>query len=190
MGKPAREAIKPGDAERMGRAQDGGETDSPAVDVPARGSSAPAVQGDDAAQERYLQLRTDFDSLRRRAAREREAGQLEGRRAALTPLLPVLDTLEHALQAGSTDPAFYEGVAATHRLFIRGLRDAGADPIESVGRPFDPNVHEAVAMIPANAGQPGTVAREIRGGWRLGDMLLRPAHVVVVAPPEAVDPWR
>jgi molecular chaperone GrpE len=173
MGKLVGEAIKPGDAERMGCSQDGGETDSPAID----------------AQERYLQLRTDFDNLRRRAASERETGQLEGRRAALAPLLPVLDALEHALRAGSTDPAFYEGVAATHRLFLQGLRDAGADPIESVGRPFDPNVHEAVAMIPANAGQPGMVAREIRRGWRLGDMLLRPAQVVVIAPREA-DPWR
>jgi molecular chaperone GrpE len=167
-----------------------GETDDRLVDVPAHGNSARGVQADDAAQERYLQLRTDFDNLRRRAAREREAGELEGRRAALTPLLPVLDTLEHALQAGSTDPAFYEGVAATHRLFVRGLRDAGADPIESVGRPFDPYVHEAVAMMPASAGRPGTVAREVRRGWRLGDTLLRPAHVAVIAPPEAVDPWR
>ena len=55
MGKLVGEAIKPGDAERMGCSQDGGETDSPAID----------------AQERYLQLRTDFDNLRRRAASER-----------------------------------------------------------------------------------------------------------------------
>ena len=189
MGKLAREAIEPGDAERMGRAQDGGETISPAVDAPARGSDARAVQADDAAQERYLQLRADFDNLRRRAAREQQAGELEGRRAALMPLLPVLDTLEHALQAGSTDPGFYEGIAATHRLFVRGLREAGAEPIESIGHPFDPNVHEAIAMMPANSGPPGTVAREIRRGWRLGDTLLRPAQVVVIAPREA-DPWR
>jgi len=160
------------------------------VDAPATGTGARAVEADAAAQERYLRLRADFDNLRRRAAREREAGQLEGRRAALTPLLPVLDTLERALQAGSTDPAFCEGVAATHRLFIQALRDAGAEPIESVGRPFDPNVHEAVAMVPADGGRPGTVAREVRRGWRLGDTLLRPAQVVVVAPREPVDPWR
>jgi molecular chaperone GrpE len=160
------------------------------VDAPATGTGGRAVQVDDAAQERYLRLCADFDNLRRRAAREREAGQLEGRRAALTPLLPVLDTLERALQAGSTDAAFYEGVAATHRLFIQALRAAGAEPIESVGRPFDPNVHEAIAMVPAAGGRPGTVAREVRRGWRLGDTLLCPAQVVVVAPREAVDPWR
>jgi molecular chaperone GrpE len=160
------------------------------VDAPATGTGARAGPADDAARERHLRLRADFDNLRRRAAREREAGQLEGRRAALTPLLPVLDTLERALQAGSTDPAFYDGVAATHRLFIQALRNAGAEPIESVGRPFDPKVHEAVAMVPADGWQPGTVAREVRRGWRLGDTLLRPAQVVVVAPREPVDPWR
>ncbi len=160
------------------------------MDAPTTGTGARAVRADDAAQERYLRLRADFDNLRRRTAHEREAGQLEGRRAALTPLLPVLDTLERALEAGSTDPAFYEGVAATHRLFIQALRDAGAEPIESVGRPFDPNVHEAVAMVPADGGRPGTVAREVRRGWRLGDTLLCPAQVVVAAPREAVDPWR
>jgi len=159
------------------------------VEVSAPGAGTRAVEADDAAERRYLQLRADFESLRRRSAGEREAGLLEGLRAALTALLPVLDTLDHALRAGSTDPAFYEGVAATHRLFIQALRDAGADPIESVGRPFDPNVHEAVAMVPFNSGQPGTVAREIRRGWRLGDTLLRPAQVVVIAPREA-DPWR
>ena len=94
----------------------------------------------------------------------------------------MLDTLERALAAGSTDPDFYEGVAATHRLFVRALREAGAEPIESVGQPFDPNVHEAVATVPANGRKPGTVAREVRRGWRLGDELLRPAQVVVATP--------
>ena len=136
-------------------------------------------------QQRNLRLLADFDNLRRRAAREQEAARRGGRRAALLPLLPVLDTFERALAAGSTDRDFYEGVAATHRLFLSALREAGAEPIESVGRPFDPHVHEAVATVPADGVAPGTVAREVRRGWRLGDELLRPAQVVVAAPVEA-----
>jgi hypothetical protein len=86
-----------------------------------------AVQGDevgrlrhalDDEQQRHLRLRADFDNVRRRASREREAAHRDGQRAALLPLLPVLDSLERALAAGSTDPDFYEGVAATHRLFV------------------------------------------------------------------------
>ena len=107
-------------------------------------------------QQRHLRLRADFDNVRRRAARELEAARRDGQRAALLPLLAVLDSLDRALAAGSTDPDFYEGVAATHRLFINALHEAGADPVESVGRPFDPRVHEAVATAPSNSVEPGT----------------------------------
>jgi molecular chaperone GrpE len=112
-------------------------------------------------------------------------------RAARLPLLPVLDSLERALQAGSSDREFYDGVAATHRLFVAALREAGAAPIETVGQPFDPSVHEAVAAVPADAGvAPGRVVREVRRGWRLGDELLRPAQVVVATAEEPADQWR
>jgi molecular chaperone GrpE len=156
--------------------------------VPEAGREGRAVEGDDVgrlrqaldeAQERHLRLRADVDNARRRARREHEAAGLEGRRSALLPLLPVLDTLERALATGSSDPDFYEGVAATHRLFVNALRQAGAEPVDSVGRPFDPEVHEAVATEPSLDDDPGTVVRELRRGWRLGDTLLRPAQVVV-----------
>jgi molecular chaperone GrpE len=139
---------------------------------------------------RTLRLRADFENVRRRAAQECDAARQDGRRAALLPLLPVLDTLERALAAGSIDPDFYEGVAATHRMFTRALREAGAEPVESVGRAFDPQVHEAVATVPSGGVEPGTVAREVRRGWRLGNELLRPAQVVVATDREPAEPWR
>ena len=142
------------------------------------------------ADDRHLRLLAEFENFRRRAAKEHEAARREGRRSALLPLLAVVDTFERALGAGSTDRDFYEGVAATHRLFLDALREAGAAPIESVGRPFDPNVHEAVATAPADGVPPGTVAREVRRGWRLGNELLRPAQVVVTAAEEPANEWR
>lgn len=142
------------------------------------------------ADDRHLRLLAEFENFRRRAAKEHEAARREGRRSALLPLLTVLDTFERALGAGSTDRDFYEGVAATHRLFLDALREAGAAPIESVGRPFDPNVHEAVATAPADGVPPGTVAREVRRGWQLGNELLRPAQVVVAAAKEPASEWR
>ena len=138
----------------------------------------------DEERDRRLRLLAEFDNFRRRAARERETAGAEGRRAALRPLLAVLDTLERALAAGSSDRDFYDGVAATHRLFVDALRQAGAEPIESVGRPFDPTVPEAVATVPAEGRPPGTVVQEASRGWRLGGELLRPAQVVVTAPGE------
>jgi molecular chaperone GrpE len=141
-------------------------------------------------RQRTLRLLAEFENFRRRTTREQEAAGHEGRRAALLPLLTVLDTLERALAAGSTDPQFYEGVAATHRVFTDALRKAGVEAVESVGRPFDPSVHEAVATVAPNGVPPGTVAREVRRGWRLGNDLLRPAQVVVATSPEADDSWR
>jgi len=99
-------------------------------------------QGAAEADDRHLRLLAEFDNYRRRTAKEHEAARREGRRAALLPLLPVLDSLERALATGSTDRDFYDGVAATHRLFLAALREAGAEPIESVGQPFDPNLVE------------------------------------------------
>jgi len=148
-------------------------------------------QGAAEADDRHLRLLAEFDNYRRRTAKEHAAARREGRRAALLPLLPVLDSLERALATGSTDRDFYDGVAATHRLFLAALREAGAEPIESVGQPFDPNLHEAVASVPADGEvAPGTVVREVRRGWRLGDELLRPAQVVVATAEEPADRWR
>ena len=144
----------------------------------------------DEEERRTLRLLADFDNFRRRVVREQDAARHDGRREALLPALPVLDSLERVLATGSTDPEFYEGVAATHRLFVTALRKAGVEPIESVGRPFDPEVHEAVATVPPDGVEPGTVAREVRRGWRLGEEVLRPAQVIVATAREPGDPWR
>jgi molecular chaperone GrpE len=140
-------------------------------------------------QQRALRLLADFDTFRRRVAREQDAARREGRRAALLPLLSVLDTLERALGVGSSDPVFYEGVVATQRQLLSALREAGAEPVPTLGESFDPRVHEAVSTVPSDGQAPGTVAGEVRRGWRLGDELLRPAQVVVVAGAEDDDAW-
>jgi len=61
----------------------------------------------------------------------------------------------------------------------RPTSTAGAEPIESVGQPFDPGIHEIVATAPVPSMEPGIIEREIRRDWRLGDTLLRPAQDVV-----------
>jgi molecular chaperone GrpE len=141
-------------------------------------------------RQRNLRLLADFDNFRRRVGREKETASGDARRAALLPLLQVLDTLERALASGSTDADFYEGVAATRRLFESALREAGAEPLEAVGQPFDPTLHEAVGAQPSEEVEPGTVVREVRRGWRLPDGLLRPSQVVVATGEEAESPWR
>jgi molecular chaperone GrpE len=154
------------------------ETDVAGADVPEVERLRGALVEE---QGRYLRLRADLDNFRRHMAKEQESAQRGGRRAALLPLMPVLDTLERALAAGSTDPHFYEGVAATSRLFIDALLAAGAEPFDSVGLPVDPAIHEAVESVQTDDVKSGTVVRQVLRGWRLGDELLRPARVIVAA---------
>jgi molecular chaperone GrpE len=132
-------------------------------------------------QQRNLNLVADLYNFRRRTTSEQQFAEHGGRRAALLALLPVFDALERALATGSTDPHFYEGVAATFRLFTDAVTEAGAEPFDSVGQPFDPTVHEAVEVVHTDGVKPGTVTRQVLRGWRLNGGLLRPARVVVAA---------
>lgn len=143
-------------------------------------------------KDRSLRLLADIDNIRRRAARDNEIARLAGQRAALLSTLPVLDALNRALEAGSTDRDFYKGVADTRGVFAAALREAGAEPIETIGRPFDPEVHEAVSTVPMDDVAPGTIVEEARPGWRLGGELLRPAQVVVASASDEGrgEPWR
>ena len=140
-------------------------------------------------RERGLRLRADFENFRRREKREREAASAEGRRSALLPFLPALDALDRAVAIESGDGGLREGVALARRLLLQALKEVGVEPIESVGRAFDPTVHEAVAVIPTGDAPPGTIVREIRAGWSLAGELLRAAQVEVAAPAVA-EPWR
>ncbi len=100
----------------------------------------------------------------------------------LTTLLPVLDNLNLAVAASETDPSIEHlrnGVVGTARSFERALIDVGVEPIASTGMDFDPEVHEAVDMIAADADSAGTVTAEYARGYKFGDRLLRPAKVQV-----------
>ena len=100
----------------------------------------------------------------------------------LTTLLPVLDNLNLAVAASETDPSIEhlrQGVVGTARSFERALLDVGVEAIASVGETFDPEIHEAVDMVPADADNAGKVTAEYTRGYRFGDRLLRPARVQV-----------
>lgn len=133
-------------------------------------------------RDRSLRLLADFENFRRREKREREAAHEAGRRAALLPFLPALDALDQAVAIDAGDDALHEGVTLARRLLLEGLKEVGVEPVESLGRTFDPAVHEAVAVIPTGEVPPGTIVREIRTGWRLAGDLLRPAQVEVAGP--------
>ena len=146
----------------------------------------------------YLELaqrtRADFENYRKRAAREAAAAQERGITKLAKELLPAVDNLDRALQAaqsaGGADGAGQDnGAAATlvsgiklvHDDVIAALARAGIERFSPEGERFDPQLHEAVAQIPAEGAESGTVVEVYQRGYRLGEAVIRPARVVVAA---------
>ncbi|CAB3392969.1 nucleotide exchange factor for DnaK activity [Kyrpidia spormannii] len=131
---------------------------------------------------RALRMQADFENFRRRTRQEREEWAASATMGVIERLLPVLDHLELALQSGqqSTDvQSLLQGVEMVVRQFREILEGEGVRTIETVGMPFDPNVHEAVAQVPDSGKPPGTIIEEFRKGYRYKDRVLRPAMVKV-----------
>nr|WP_302104451.1 nucleotide exchange factor GrpE [Polycladomyces sp. WAk] len=132
--------------------------------------------------EMFLRARADLDNYRKRVRKEKE----ESDKYAVAPLaeaiLPVVDNLERALAAGgnATDAkALHEGVEMVYRQLLQVLRQVGVEPIEAVGQPFDPHLHNAVMQEEASGTEPGIVVAELQKGYRFKDRVLRPAMVKV-----------
>ena len=133
--------------------------------------------------EEYLQslqrLKADFDNYRRRMAADQARWAESALAGFILKVLPVLDNLERAFAATGDADAVRQGVELTVRELREVLSAVGVRPMESVGQPFDPARHEAVARGPAPGVADGAVAEEYRRGYLLRDLVLRPAMVRV-----------
>src|ERR1700682_6099335 len=115
----------------------------------------------------YLRALADFDNYRRRTDRERAQFGREALRRLILPLLDVIDDLERLLTFAETETSpFVDRIREVHRKLLKLLEVEGIRPFQSIGRPFDPTLHEAVATQPA-AGEytPGIVVQEVRRGY-------------------------
>lgn len=137
------------------------------------------------AEGRYLRAVAELDTMRRRMLGEVDLARLNGLKGALTPALGVYDDLERALTAAeqASDPSsIVPGVRAVRDALLRNL---SALEVELTGRPgekFDPNLHEALTMVPLTGGaEPGTIHEVYQAGFVRGDELVRAARVTVFA---------
>ena len=136
--------------------------------------------------DKFVRVSADLENYRRRAKRDMDDAKAEARTRVLKEMLPVIDNLERALahtDAGATQAAadvgsILEGVKLVLRQFTHALEKCEVTAVEAEGKPFDPNLHEAIGQQESD--QPaGTVVSVLQRGYRLGDRLLRPALVVV-----------
>ena len=129
---------------------------------------------------RLTYLQADFENYKKRVKKEIDESLHYGNRRLILELLPVLDELECAVKVGkkSVDQAFLKGVEMTLQKFLAILKKEGLSEIETIGKPFDTNRHEAVNRISVK-GKDGIVIEEVRKGFMLRDMIMRPSLVMV-----------
>jgi molecular chaperone GrpE len=132
--------------------------------------------------DRFLRTLAEFDTFRRRTRQEMEDARRQAIEKLAADLLPVLDNFERALLHsgdGKEDPV-REGVLLTHKQLADVLARHEIQPIEALGRPFDPHLHEAIMRVdPGPEHEPGTVVEELRKGYTIGGRVLRASLVKV-----------
>jgi len=134
-------------------------------------------------REQHLRAVAELENVRRRAARDVESAHRYGVERFAAELLSVADSMEMGLQSIPEDQAggpVAVGFRATLKQLAQCLERFGITPIEPLGEPFDPELHEAMTMQPAPDKTPGSVLTVIQKGYRIHDRLLRAARVIVV----------
>lgn len=124
--------------------------------------------------------RADFDNYKKRNSVAVSKAFSDGKTDAVIALLPVLDNLERAMNAECSDKAFKDGIALVYKQLVDSFKSMGITEIASLGKPFDPNFHNAVMQVPAEEGeQSGIVKQVLMKGYLLGDRVVRHAMVQV-----------
>jgi len=134
-------------------------------------------------KDQLLRTVAEMENVRRRAQRDVENAHKYAVEKLLGDLLPVVDSLEKAEDAAkSTDntESMAEGIGLSLKLFVGILEKAGVILVDPLGEPFDPQLHEAMAMVPNPDAEPNSVMDVMQRGYTLNGRLVRAAKVVVV----------
>lgn len=146
----------------------------PEIDVEA------TVRERAALADQVLRLRAEFENYRKRMARDAERVRQQAAEALIRDLLPVVDHLELAMKHRDGGPdALADGVGMVLRQFHDVLVRHGVEPITAMGGPFNPEVHEAVTHLESEEVPEHGVVEEFQKGYKLGQLVLRPAKVAV-----------
>ncbi len=154
--------------------------------APAAQEAPPATPDLQAEVDKYrdaaLRAAADLENYRKRMIREKEEAIRFANAGLLEKLLPILDNFQLGLDAAASDTAaqgIVSGFSMVHRQLGDFLVSSGLQPIEAVGQPFDPKLHEALGHESDPSQADGIVLRQTRRGYRLADRLIRPSSVIV-----------
>jgi molecular chaperone GrpE len=169
-------------------AEDAGSEEGGAAEGAEAAPADPLAEAKAEAQknkEQWMRTAADFDNFRKRSRREIDDARRGGREDMLKEFLPVFDNLERAIQsaqrAQDVKPVA-DGLNMILRQFIDTLGRVNITKVATVGKDFDPTVHEAIQQVETDEHPPGTVVAEVQPGYIQGERLVRPAMVVVAKP--------
>lgn len=134
-------------------------------------------------KDQVLRSLAEVENIKRRATRDVENAHKFAVEKLLSDLIPVLDSLDKAVEtAAQTDgaEAIAEGVSLSLKLFVDTLARSGVEEIDPLGAPFDPQLHEAMTMVPNPDAEPNSVMDVMAKGYVLNGRLVRAAKVIVV----------
>lgn len=152
-----------------------------------------AEESANAAKDQALRAMAEGENVKRRASKDVENAHKFALDKFVADLLPVVDSLDKAVDAASTlaaeasegsADAFSEGVALSLKLALDTLKKHGVEQINPLGEPFNPQQHEAMAMVPNPDAEPNSVMDVMQPGYELNGRLVRAAMVVVAKAPE------
>lgn len=137
--------------------------------------------------DRLLRVSAEFENYKKRTAREMADFKKYANQSLLRELLPAIDSLELAIKAAAeasdnTDACLLDGVELTRKEILKVFENFHVEPIDALGKPFDPNFHEAVMREESDEHPENTVVNELQKGYLMHDRLLRPSMVVVAMP--------
>ncbi len=134
--------------------------------------------------DRYLRAAAELDNFRKRTARMRTEVREDTLRDMLLQVAPPLDNMRRALGQETEDvEVLKQGIELIYTQFQEALISYGLQPIEAVGSPFDPNLHEAMVEVEDGEKKPGTVIEEMEKGYTLNGKVVRPTRVILSKAP-------
>jgi molecular chaperone GrpE len=131
--------------------------------------------------QRYLRTQAEFDNFKKRSLKEKEAAAKYKAQDLVTELLPAIDNFERALQVEANDATkgLLDGISMVYRQLIDALKSQGVEIIETVGKEFDPTIHQAVMQVEDDSVDSNIVVEELQKGYMIKDRVIRPSMVKV-----------
>lgn len=148
-----------------------------------KASGSPYTEKIAALEDRVKRQMAEFENFRKRTDREKQQMFSMGEKSVIEKMLPVVDNFERGLAAvpeGEKGSALASGMEMIYKQLMKQLEDLGVKPIEAVGKPFDPNFHNAVLQVASKEYESGTVAQEYQKGYLYHDTVIRHSMVGVV----------